>query len=554
MAAIPYDEKKDDLYADAHVGAPQVEYGAEADYDMPGATEHGNGELKRQLKSRHIAMISIGGVIGTGLFLGTAGALKNGGPLGLLMGYAVVGSVCYAVMISLGEMVAFLPVPGGHIKLADRFIDPAFAFTLGWNYWYNWTIILPAELSAAAVLINYWNKTVNNGAWITICLLVVFAINFAGAGVYGECEFWFASIKVLTITGLIILGIILTAGGGPDKTAHGFEYWKNPGPFVQYQGIPGVLGRFLGFWAVLSQAAFSYIGTEIVAIAAGEAKNPRRNLPRAIKRVYIRILLFYILGTFVIGLLVPSNYPNLGLGSKNAAGSPFVIAIKRSGIKALPSIVNACLLTSAWSAASSDLYTSSRALYGLALSRRAPKIFTKCTKNGLPWVSVIFCALFGGLAYMSLQSSAGTVFGYFANMTAAAGLLTWWGICFLYIRFHKGMRVQGLNRRDLPYWSRFNGKAAAAWYAIVMITIILIFFSWNVFLNSETDFTANFITSYLPIAVFPILYLAFKFIKKTRFVRASEMDFVSDVAQIEAETYEEEVPTTWYGKVWSWLM
>jgi amino acid transporter len=134
MAAIPYDEKKDDLYADAHVGAPQVEYGAEADYDMPGATEHGNGELKRQLKSRHIAMISIGGVIGTGLFLGTAGALKNGGPLGLLMGYAVVGSVCYAVMISLGEMVAFLPVPGGHIKLADRFIDPAFAFTLGWNY------------------------------------------------------------------------------------------------------------------------------------------------------------------------------------------------------------------------------------------------------------------------------------------------------------------------------------------------------------------------------------------------------------------------------------
>jgi amino acid transporter len=202
--------------------------------------------------------------------------------LGLLLGYAVVGSICYAVMISLGEMVAYLPVPGGHIKLADRFVDPAFAFTLGWNYvsfhafatefathwfppqWYNWTIILPAELSAAAILINYWNKTVNNGVWITICLLVVFAINFAGAGVYGECEFWFASIKVLTIVGLIILGIILTAGGGPDKQAHGFEYWRNPGPLVQYNGIPGALGKFLGFWAVLSQAAFSYIGTEIV--------------------------------------------------------------------------------------------------------------------------------------------------------------------------------------------------------------------------------------------------------------------------------------------------
>lgn len=200
-------------------------------------------------------------------------------------------------MISLGEMVAYLPVPGGHIKLADRFVDPAFAFTLGWNYvsrldlsggtrpindvfclllsiqWYNWTIILPAELSAAAVLINYWNKSVNNGVWITICLVVVFAINFAGAGVYGECEFWFASIKVLTIVGLIILGIILTAGGGPDKTAHGFEFWRNPGPLVQYAGIPGALGKFLGFWAVLSQAAFSYIGTEIVGTSSSPCPN-----------------------------------------------------------------------------------------------------------------------------------------------------------------------------------------------------------------------------------------------------------------------------------------
>ncbi len=228
----------------------------------------------------------------------------------------------------------------------------------------------------------------------------------------------------------------------------------------------------------------------------GETKNPRRNLPRAIKRVYIRILLFYICGVLVIGLLVPSNYPNLGLGSKNAAGSPFVIAIQRSGIKALPSIVNACLLTSAWSAASSDLYTSSRALYGLAISRRAPKIFARTNKRGLPWVSVLFCGLFGGLAYMSLQSSAGTVFGYFANLTAAAGLLTWWGICFVYIRFHKGMKAQGIDRATLPYKSFMNKGAAAAWFAIVMISIILFFFAWNVFYKSSFV-PADFITNYL---------------------------------------------------------
>ncbi|KAG8782933.1 hypothetical protein FRC12_020307, partial [Ceratobasidium sp. 428] len=131
-------------------------------------------KLQRQLKNRHIAMISIGGVIGTGLFLGTAGALRHGGPIGLLLGYTVVGTICYSVMVSLGEMIAYLPVPGGHIKLAERFVDPAFSFTMGWNYWYNWTIILPAELAAAAVLINYWMKDrINDALWISICLIVV---------------------------------------------------------------------------------------------------------------------------------------------------------------------------------------------------------------------------------------------------------------------------------------------------------------------------------------------------------------------------------------------
>jgi amino acid transporter len=248
----------------------------------------GEGRLQRQLKNRHIAMISIGGVIGTGLFLGTATALRNGGPIGLLLGYIAVGTICYSVMISLGEMIAYLPMPGGHIKLAERFVDPAFSFAMGWNYWYNWVIILPAELSAAAVLVNYWNKEVNNAAWITIFLIVVVVINMFGAGVYGECEFIFASIKVITITGLIILGIILDLGGGPNHDRIGFRYWKNPGPFVQFSGIDGSKGKFLGelslcivpsnvliyvakhsgWWAVMTQAAFSFIGTEIVAVIA----------------------------------------------------------------------------------------------------------------------------------------------------------------------------------------------------------------------------------------------------------------------------------------------
>lgn len=184
--------------------------------------------------------------------------------------------------------------------------------------------------------------------------------NFVGA--YGEAEFVFASIKVITITGLIILGIVLDLGGGPNHDRLGFRYWKHPGPFNQYNGIKGSKGRFLAWWAVMTQAAFSFIGTEIVAIAGGETRNPRRNIPKAIKRVYVRILLFYIGGVTIIGLLVPYTDNGLNLKDSTAAKSPFVIAMQHAGIKGLPSLLNACFLTSAWSAASSDLYSSSRAL------------------------------------------------------------------------------------------------------------------------------------------------------------------------------------------------
>ncbi|KAF9480057.1 amino acid permease [Pholiota conissans] len=513
----------------------------------------GQPKLVRQLKNRHIAMISIGGVIGTGLFLGTANALANGGPVGLLLGYMLMGTICYSVMISLGEMVAFLPIPGGHIKLAERFVNPAFSFTMGWNYWYNWIIILPAELSAAAVLIGFWNKEINSAVWITVCMVVVIIINLLGAGAYGEAEFVFASIKVITITGLIILGIVLDLGGGPDHDRLGFRFWKNPGPFVQFHGIGGSKGRFLGFWAVLTQAAFSYIGTEIVAIAAGEAKNPRRNLPKAIKRVYIRILLFYICGTVVIGLLVPSNDARLNLKETagTAAASPFVIAIQRAGIKSLPSIINACLLTSAWSAASSDLYTSSRALYGLAAAGNAPKFFLRTSRGGLPYASVIFCSFFVLLGYMASSAGAGRVFGWFSNMTSVAGLMTWFGISVTYIQFYQGLKAQGMDRKTLPFYSRL--QPFAAYYSAASCIIISILSGWTVFLKGGWA-TDTFVTNYLPLVLFPIMYFGAKFYYREGIKKPHEMDFVTNIKEIEAETYDDPPPANKLEAFWAWLM
>ncbi|KAJ7597214.1 amino acid permease [Mycena floridula] len=498
--------------------------------EKPDGEYHSEQKLVRQLKNRHVAMISIGGVIGTGLFLGTANALHNGGPIGLFLGYTVVGTICWAVMISLGEMVAFLPIPGGHIKLAERFVNPAFSFAMGWNYWYNWTIVLPAELSAASVLISFWSD-VNPAVWISICLVVVVAINMCGAGVYGEAEFIFASIKVITITGLIILGIVLDLGGGPSHDRIGFRYWKQAA-FAQYADIGGAKGRFLAWWSVLSQAAFSFVGTEIVAIAAGEAKNPRRNLPKAIKRVYIRILLFYIGGTLIIGLLVPANDSRLNLASGTAVSSPFVIAIQNAGIKGLPSVINACLLTSAWSAASSDLYTSSRALYGLAISGNAPKIFLKTLRNGLPVVSIIFCSVFSCLAYMGINSGSGKVFGWFANLTS-------------------GMVAQGYDRKNLPFASSL--QPYAAYYALFMCMLICILSGWSVFLKGHWAVDV-FITNYLPLVVFPILYAGARFYFKTPMVAPEAMDFVSNIAEIESEIVDDRKPKNKLQAFWAWLM
>lgn len=492
-------------------------------------------------------MISIGGVIGTGLFLGTATALMEGGPVGLLLGYTFMGTMCYCVMITVGEMISLLPIPGGHIRLAERFVDPAFSFAMGWNCWYCWTFTIPAELSAAATLIDYWNPGVNNAVWITVCLVVAVGINLFGVGTYGEMEFIFASIKVVTITGLLILGIVLDLGGGPSHDRIGFQYWKNPGPFVQFDGIAGAKGRFLGFVRVLIQAAFSFIGTEVVTMAAAEMKNPRYTMPRAIRTVYVRILLFYIGGVFVIGLLVPSNSPLLSLNSSNASSSPFVIAINRAGIRYLPSILNAVILTSAWSASSSDLYLSSRGLYGLALTGNAPKVFLRTSRSGHPYVAVMFCSLFSLLSYMVVNTSSGIVFIWFADMGATTGLLAWFCIGVTYIRFHQGLQAQGYDRKRLPYASRL--QPYASWWVIASSLVTLLFSGWQVFLKANWS-TATFVTTYLPIMLFPVLYLSAKFLMRVPLVKPSEMDFKSGTEDIDAERSKEPSPKNWSQTVW----
>jgi len=511
----------------------------EQTYDVESKLAEGEGKkhlpdcnegLKRGMESRHIQMISMGGVIGTGLFLGTASALHDAGPAGLVLGYIVMGSVSWVVMGCLGEMVAHLPIAGGHVSLAERFVSRSLSFTMGYNYWYSWSIILPTEMSASAVLINYWITSVNNSVWIFIALAIVISINSCGSKFYGEFEFWLSSIKLVTVVGLIVLGIVLDLGGGPNRDFIGFRYWKNPGPFVEHLGRKGPVGHFMGFLAATNQASFSTLGSEIAAFAAGEAKNPKKALPTAIKAIIWRLAVFYFMGTMVIGLLVPSTEPRLRLRSHDAASSPFVIAIEKSGIKYLPSIINVVLISSAWSAASSNMYISSRALYSLAIEGNAPKFFRKTTSWGVPWPCVIVACFWGCLALLSVtHSGAGAVFGWLANMYSTSGFLTWIGVLITYVRFDAGVKAQKIDRSTFPY--RFPLRTPAAIYGICVCTFLAFADSYQVFLPNNWD-PIIFFTGYFPMLVFAVLYGgSYIWFRRSGlnagFKKVSEMDFVS---------------------------
>jgi yeast amino acid transporter len=311
-------------------------------------------------------------------------------------------------------------------------------------------------------------------------------------------------MKVIAIVGLIILGIILDAGGGPNHDPIGFRYWRNPGPFAQQSidmgagYIPGSWGQFLAFWNVFLQAAFSYLGTEIIAVTVGEAANPRVQVPsksvmiackeirplidsslllsEAIKRVFFRILFFYVLGIWVISVLVPYDDPTLlgNIGGSTASASPFVIAINNAGIKGLPSVINAVILIAAWSAGNSDLYASSRTLYALALEGKMPRIFKRCTKAGLPVYALALTAVFGFLAYLNVRpGTTVTVFNWLYNISSITGLITWAVILGSYLKFYYGLKRQGLSRDELPYKAPF--QPYASWFGFVFVIIVVLF-------------------------------------------------------------------------------
>ncbi|KAF2018639.1 hypothetical protein BU24DRAFT_101224 [Aaosphaeria arxii CBS 175.79] len=475
-------------------------------------------DLRRGLAERHLSMLGIAGAIGTGLFLSLGGSIQTGGPLGALLGYGTVGLVVCAVQFALGEVAALLPVTGSFVRHAEFLVDPAWGFAIGWNLVYGNLLSIPSELTAICVLFEYWTD-LNPSVFIIVFIVLTVAVGFSFVRIFGEVEYAFAILKILLVIFLIILGLVIDLGGVPGTPRIGFRYWKNPGPFVEYIGT-GSWGQFLGYWSVMTAAVFSFAGVESIAMAAAETQNPAKAIPRACKNVFYRIILFYGLAILVVGMLVSSDDERLNDQSGTAAQSPFVIAASAAGIKAIPSVVNAIVITSAWSSSNQALLSGTRVLYGLALKGQAPKIFLRTTPWGTPYMCVLLFTAFMFLSFMSLSNSAMTVFWWLVDLTAAAVLVSWSSVLLNHIRLRAALDKQGIPASSLPWSNRITPYTSRA--ALCMTLLILLTGGWTVFTKGNWS-AVGFVSAYLDIPLVIGAYLIWKFYKKTSIVPLSEI-------------------------------
>lgn len=523
-----------------HGGA---DYDTKQDLHIRGLETSPETSLERGLKARHITMIAIGGAIGTGLIVGTGKALAAAGPGSLFLSYLLVGFIVYLVMCALGEMATWLPMSAGFTGYASRFCDPSLGFALGWTYWFKYIIVTPNQLTAAALVIQFWvdREDVNPGVFIAIFLVAIICINYFGIRFFGEFEFWLSSFKVITIVGVILFALVLTCGGGPDGEAKGFRYWKDPGAFKEVAGT-GNWGRFLGFWSTMINATFAYLGTELVGVTVAEAQNPRKTIPKAIKLTFYRILFFYILCVLLLGMIVPYNSPDLAFANKQTVGasaSPFVVAATVAQVKILPHIINACICVFVFSASNSDLYIASRTLYGLASDGSAPAIFKKTDKRGVPVYALGASAVFALLAFLNVKDDSRVVFVYFYNLTTIFGLLTWISLLVTHIWWCRARKAQNMPNEVMPYTAPLG--IWGSYVALGLCIIIALTKNFEVFVGGDfgKEKYKTFITGYLGIPLYLAMIFIHKFVTKSKQVKPHEADFFTgkDIIDREEEAF-----------------
>ncbi|KAF8420435.1 general amino acid permease AGP2 [Tirmania nivea] len=513
-------------------------------------------ETHRKLKSRHIQLIGIGGTIGTALYVQIGRGLMQGGPASLFIAFTFWCTVILAVNACVAEMVTYLPISSPFIRFAGRYVDDAFGVAAGWNFFLFQAALVPFEVVACNLVINYWTSSIHVGIIIVIILTIYASVNLFAVKWYGESEFWMALGKVVLILGLMAFTFVTMVGGNPKRDPYGFRYWKDPGPFAEHIKT-GDLGRFLGFLACLIQASFTIAGPDYVAMAAGEAVKPRVTMPRAFNAVFYRLTFFFVLGSLCVGIVVPHTDPTLkdalSTGKPGAAASPYVIAMNRLDISVLPHIVNALVLTAAFSAGNSYVFCASRSLYGLALEGKAPRVLTKCTKQGVPVYCVLVVLVIGLLSFLQVSNSAAVVLSWFVSLVTASQLINYSVISFTFLAWRNALAAQNIPLESLPYTSRL-GKWGG-YYALTLTLVMAFVGGYTVFLPGKWD-VPTFLFSYMIICVFPVLFVGWKVLKRSNLRRPEEVDLLTNKAEVDAyeREYVSPIPRNVVSKYWDKLV
>ncbi|GGT55996.1 amino acid permease [Streptomyces purpureus] len=396
----------------------------------PGTSQSSDG-LKAGLKNRHLSMIAIGGVIGAGLFVGSSGGIAKAGPA-ILVSYLLVGAMVVFVMRMLGEMAAASPNSGSFSAYADRALGRWAGFSIGWLYWFFWVVVLAVEATAGAVILEGWMPAIPQWGWALIVMVVLTATNLASVSSYGEFEFWFAGIKVVAIGGFVVIGLLAVFGilPGSDNPGAGFAHLTDTGGFLP-NGAGAILTGVL-------MVVFSFMGSEIVTLAAGESEDPRRAVTKATNSVIWRIAVFYLGSIFVVLTLLPWNDKSI------VEKGSYVAALDSIGIAHAGQIMNVIVLTAVLSCLNSGLYTASRMAFSLGERGDAPKAFAKVNAKGVPTAAIWGSVAFGFVAVYFNYAFKDTVFNFLLNSSGAIALFVWLVICFTQLR------MRGILLREAP--------------------------------------------------------------------------------------------------------
>jgi len=466
--------------------------------------------LKRSLKSRHMNMIAIGGTIGTGIFMGSGASVSIAGPGGALVAYALTGIMVYFVMTSLGELSTHNPVAGSFYTYAARYVDPAFGFSLGWAYWINWAATIAAELIAAVFVVQWWLPGINASLFILLFVIIVVGINIFSVRAYGESEFWFSSIKVTAVVLFIVVGIFVVLGVG--GVSPGFSNWTISDPQL---GRAPFVGGFAGILSVFMLAGFSFAGTETVGVAAAESENPAVNVPRSIRAVAYRILLFYFGSIIIIGFLVPFTDPNLANPNSEVIYSPMVIAFKNLGIGWLAHIVNAVVLTSVLSCASSCIYAGSRMLYGMAENGAAPRFFLRSNRRKVPIAAVLATSAVGLIALVTNYIASGAAYIWIMDIVGLMVFIVWLGVAISHIRFRQAFKAQGKSLDVLRFRALFFPVGPIL--AVILCAVAIIGQFGGIGLQDAILYLCGII-------LLAVLFIGYKLVKKSKLVPLKDID------------------------------